>query len=88
VTRLDTEARRSLVISEKQQPKVGAAELSTIETNRILASTDDEYQEPTEEELKSLRKVAGSIPWISYALCVVEFAERASYYGQRTASND
>jgi dipeptide/tripeptide permease len=35
----------------------------------------------TEEDRSTLRRVSGSIPWISYALCVVEFAERASYYG-------
>lgn len=37
--------------------------------------------EPTEEERHTLRRVPGSIPWIAYALCLVEFAERASYYG-------
>lgn len=36
-----------------------------------------------EEELQ-LRKVAGNIPLISMSLCLVEFAERASYYGART----
>ncbi|CAG8981256.1 hypothetical protein HYALB_00003854 [Hymenoscyphus albidus] len=37
--------------------------------------------EPTEEELTSLPRVAGSMPWAAYMLCAVEFAERASYYG-------
>lgn len=50
-------------------------------TGRGAVDVNREYPEPTEEELQTLRKVAGSIPWISYALCVVEFAERASYYG-------
>lgn len=36
---------------------------------------------PTEEELASLRRVAGSMPVSAYVLCAVEFAERASYYG-------
>jgi dipeptide/tripeptide permease len=39
------------------------------------------YPRPTEEERGTLRKVADSIPPLSYTLCVVEFAERASYYG-------
>jgi len=39
------------------------------------------YPRPTEEERTTLRKVADSIPVLSYTLCVVEFAERASYYG-------
>lgn len=36
---------------------------------------------PTEEEKRTLRKVAGKVPLIAYWLCAVEFAERASYYG-------
>ncbi|CAD6446385.1 dfb42ad6-8e30-4271-9a93-d58effc31d4b [Sclerotinia trifoliorum] len=36
---------------------------------------------PTEEERTTLRRVSGSIPWTAYMICLVEFAERASYYG-------
>lgn len=36
---------------------------------------------PSEEELATLRRVAGSLPATTYLLCAVEFAERASYYG-------
>jgi dipeptide/tripeptide permease len=32
--------------------------------------------------------VADSLPFISYALCLVEFAERASYYGVQTIFNN
>lgn len=41
----------------------------------------EKYPAPTEADKATLRKVAGAIPWIGYSLCVVEFAERASYYG-------
>lgn len=43
----------------------------------------DQYlgQAPTEEELYTLRKVAGPVSGSGYWLCTVEFAERASYYG-------
>lgn len=37
--------------------------------------------EPTEEEKAVLRRVAGTIPITAYLLCVIEFAERASWYG-------
>lgn len=41
-----------------------------------------EYEgKPTEEELKTLRRVPGTIPIVAYLICVVEFCERASYYG-------
>jgi len=43
---------------------------------------DEDYDgKPTEEELKSLRRVPGSIPIIAYLICIVEFCERGSYYG-------
>lgn len=45
---------------------------------------DSAYTLPTEEERTSLRKVADRIPMVSFALCCVEFAERASYYGVTT----
>ncbi|RMZ78595.1 hypothetical protein DV738_g3772, partial [Chaetothyriales sp. CBS 135597] len=49
--------------------------------SRHTPSTDGLYVAPTEEEKRTLRKVAGNIPLISFSLCLVEFAERASYYG-------
>jgi POT family proton-dependent oligopeptide transporter len=36
---------------------------------------------PTDEELQTLRKVAGHIPWTAYLVGYVELAERFSYYG-------
>jgi dipeptide/tripeptide permease len=36
---------------------------------------------PTDEELAVLRRVPGTIPTIAYLICIVEFCERASYYG-------
>jgi len=43
---------------------------------------EEDYEgKPTEEELKTLRRVPGSLPIIAYMICIVEFCERASYYG-------
>ncbi|KAF9480589.1 peptide transporter PTR2A [Pholiota conissans] len=36
---------------------------------------------PTEEERATLRRVPDSIPWASYLIAIVEFAERFSFYG-------
>ncbi|CRG92670.1 Peptide transporter PTR2 [Talaromyces islandicus] len=47
-------------------------------------SSDDEHPAPTEEESRTLRKVAENLPLVSFSLCLVEFAERASYYGAKT----
>jgi len=40
-----------------------------------------DYIEPTEYELKTLRRVSGKIPWAAYTIAFVEFGERFSYYG-------
>ncbi|TVY44639.1 Peptide transporter PTR2 [Lachnellula cervina] len=42
----------------------------------------------TEEELSTLRRVAGSIPMTAYLLCAVEFAERGSFYGVKQVFNN
>jgi dipeptide/tripeptide permease len=42
---------------------------------------DNGHVIPTEDELETLPKIAGKMPWSAYLLCGVEFAERASYYG-------
>lgn len=45
--------------------------------------TGEDYTVPTAEEQATLRKIAGGIPPIAYLICVVELAERASYYGAK-----
>jgi hypothetical protein len=47
-----------------------------------------EAQHPTEEEKNTLRRVAGSLPMVTYWLCAVEFAERASFYGVKPLFNN
>jgi POT family proton-dependent oligopeptide transporter len=42
---------------------------------------DDSLEYPTEEELLTLRRVTGKIPWIAYSVAFAEFCERFSYYG-------
>lgn len=37
--------------------------------------------EPTEEENRTLRKVADKLPWSAFLIAVVELCERFSYYG-------
>lgn len=44
----------------------------------------EQYPLPTDEERKTLRKVADTIPALAYLLCVAELAERASYYATTT----
>jgi hypothetical protein len=69
-------------------PREGAAALSVDEKHpqvTLMPAHDTGYAAgqliPTEEELATLPRVAGTMPWTAYMLCGVEFAERASYYG-------
>lgn len=41
----------------------------------------DDAPEPTGEELETLRRVTGKIPWLAYTVAFVELCERFSYYG-------
>ena len=43
--------------------------------------TDLQKTYPTDEELRTLRRVCGQIPWTAYTVAFVELCERFSYYG-------
>lgn len=62
--------------AEKQTYEVTATASGSVDS--------DEYPKPTLEEQSTLRKVADNLPIVSYSLCLVEFAERASYFGSQT----
>ncbi|KAE8382440.1 POT family-domain-containing protein [Aspergillus bertholletiae] len=57
-------------------------EKSDIPAVEVVAPTVSDYENtPTDEELETLRRVPGNLPIVAYLICVVEFSERASYYG-------
>jgi dipeptide/tripeptide permease len=74
---IDTVEDPALVAPDEKKLEAVDLEVST-------DSSDDEYEFPTEEESQTLRKVPGNLPMVAFALCLVEFAERASYYGSKT----
>jgi proton-dependent oligopeptide transporter, POT family len=43
---------------------------------------------PTEQEMRSLRRVAATVPWKAYAVGFVELCERFSYYGTSVIFTD
>ncbi|KAJ5896758.1 uncharacterized protein N7473_006157 [Penicillium subrubescens] len=75
---IDTVADPALVVSGNEKS------LETVDREASTDSSDDGYEFPTEEETETLRKVPGNLPLVAFALCLVEFAERASYYGAKT----
>ena len=68
------------------QPEIRLSvdEEKILEAGRPSVANKSDYPPPTDEERSRLRRVADSIPSVSYWLCAVEFAERASYYGVQT----
>jgi POT family proton-dependent oligopeptide transporter len=44
-------------------------------------SLDADYAEISEEDLRTLTRVAGPVPWQAYTIAFIEFCERFSYYG-------
>ncbi|KAL3489399.1 POT family-domain-containing protein [Aspergillus germanicus] len=53
----------------------------TAPVDLVRSPSDYDDDEPTEQELETLRRVAGKLPLAAYTLCAVEFCERASYVG-------
>lgn len=42
---------------------------------------DLEGEEPTDEELATLPRISGNIPWLAFTIAFVELCERFGYYG-------
>lgn len=55
---------------------------SPTEVRQVLSlsrSPSSSRRRHSQEELKTLRLVAGPMPWAAVGMCLIEFAERASY---------
>lgn len=70
------EARRPSVISESKQKAAlyVAKECDTASASEVGRTTAD-GEEPTMEEMKTLRRVSGKIPWTAWTITFVEFCE-------------
>jgi hypothetical protein len=54
--------------------------------NSVNDETDLYEGEPTDEELATLRRIPGRIPWICFTVAFVELCERFAYYGTTAVS--
>jgi proton-dependent oligopeptide transporter, POT family len=87
VAKLDVDQEKAkFEISASDHDKAESQTVSGHESIRIV--DPDAYPPPTEEERTTLRKVYDTIPVTAWALCFVEMAERASYYGVKAAFNN
>lgn len=69
------------VMAEARRPSnidAGPEKSAVIDQPRSLP---DGRSEPTAEELLTLRRVTGKIPWTAYTVTFIELCERFSYYG-------
>lgn len=68
-----------------QAPIEGEKAIGHVDVDKISQSgtSDEDWYEgkPTQEELKSLRRVSGKIMWSMWTIAFVELCERFSYYG-------
>jgi POT family proton-dependent oligopeptide transporter len=68
------------VNEKKALSSAGTTESHQLATH-VEFEADLEGEEPTPEELVTLRRVSGKIPWIAFTIAFVELCERFGYYG-------
>ncbi len=61
----------------------GSIDVEKIHALSNTAGSDElDYDDtPTEDELQTLRRVSGKIPWVAFTIAFCELCERFSYYG-------
>lgn len=57
---------------------LGRGSIDVTSVQDTVTSSDDDI---TEEDLHSLRRVSGKIPWSAFTVAFCELCERFSYYG-------
>ena len=75
-----------LARAQRPQPAADIIEKEAAMGKNAFVTVDEDSlsfgsEEPTEEDLATLKRVSGSIPWTAYTIAFVEFCERFSYYG-------
>ncbi|KAJ5247509.1 hypothetical protein N7468_002492 [Penicillium chermesinum] len=71
-------------VKTERVTEVVAEKPENVQAQTQEIDADGDKPLPTEEENVTLRRVADNLPWVAFSLCLVEFAERASYYGAKT----
>ena len=67
-------------INEKNEKTLVIDDQAVPLSDGSLTGPDGE-EHPTAEEVDSLRRVCGTVPWSAYTVAFVELCERFSYYG-------
>lgn len=69
------------VIPVRLRPGETKEEQKKLSLDDDLTFAPSDYEEISEDDLKNLTRVSGSIPWQAYTIAFIEFCERFSYYG-------
>ncbi|KIW67394.1 hypothetical protein PV04_06653 [Phialophora macrospora] len=69
---------KGVVDNMKQKEEAQVSDKEAL--NEVLLGPNGE-QYPTSEELKTLRRTHGHVPWLLYTIAFVELCERFAYYG-------
>ena len=77
---LDVPAAPGL-INEKNEKHLTIADEEPAYTSDGSLRGPDGEEYPTAEEVNTLRRVCGTVPWSAYTIAFVELCERFSYYG-------
>lgn len=72
--------------AHKASPDTALPEKEAVVVSTV-SSENDEGREPTLDEEKTLRRVAGKVKWTAYTVAFVELCERFSYYGTTAVCN-
>lgn len=78
------DAEHKGIISNPARGSMDVRKGSTVTRHSLagLSIEEDEYEgKPTEEEMRTLRRVSGKIRWSMWTIAFVELCERFSYYG-------
>lgn len=83
---LESNGRNSFAIGDGASRRGKSIDEKQIDVNVTRASSTDVglHPAPTQDELNTLRRVSDSVPTVVWLICIVEFSERASYYGAKT----
>lgn len=69
------------LINEKNEKHLTVADEEPVYTSDGSLRGPDGEEYPTAEEVDTLRRVCGTVPWSAYTIAFVELCERFSYYG-------
>lgn len=72
-------ALENMELADAENPKLPDVRVSSDGSERTHMT--DDVEKPSENELATLRRVSGKIPWIAYTVAFVELCERFSFYG-------